>query len=132
MGLVTALKVWVELTYSLSKPNPYNYNCRGRLATTGDVALAIHHRVVFHESLKTCGRRPRLLIQAKSYWVCDRLKPPIDETKARFILLTPSVSDKYCRRRLPPRQLPPSLSRADQTKKYERSSVVADSCQRMS
>ena len=33
-----------------------------------------------------------------------------------------------CRRR----QLPPSLSRADQTKKYERSSVVADICQRMS
>ena len=47
--------------------------------------------------------------------------------KARFILLTPSVSDKYCRRRLRP-----SLSRADQTKKYERSSVVADICQRMS
>ena len=28
--------------------------------------------------------------------------------------------------------LPPSLSSADQTKKYERSSVVADICQRMS
>ena len=47
--------------------------------------------------------------------------------KARFILLTPSVSDKYCRRRQFRR--PPSLSRADQTKKYERSSVVADICQ---
>ena len=33
-----------------------------------------------------------------------------------------------CRRR----QLPPSLSRADQTKKYKRSSVVAYLCQRMS
>ena len=58
--------------------------------------------------------------------VCRNTHLAESQTKARFILLTPSVSDKYCRRRLPP------LSRADQTKKYERSSVVADICQRMS
>ena len=40
----------------------------------------------------------------------------------------PATALRACRRR----QLPPSLSRADQTKKNERSSVVADLCQRMS